>query len=207
MVLPSLKTWGCMLAALILISDGSCFITFHIPHWCAAWHHAHVVVPHCLSRMHDTKQRVILGELFMSTSVAWKSGIIVSENNGVWLGWDFTFDFIPQTLMSYGSCPHPPTTANWAEKWTNWDGVENEYRLGSQSTMNSTAPKPQRIRTVESRPRKGNGLVAADRQSLSLLSCLAVCVCQAGSSYDRCRGQQDWRCCTQILDKMYDHRI
>lgn len=74
-----------MLAALILITDGSCFITFHIPHWYAAWHHAHVVVPHCLSRMHDTKQRVILEELFMSMPVPWKSGIIVSENNGVWL--------------------------------------------------------------------------------------------------------------------------
>lgn len=87
---------------------------------------------------------------------------------GVWLGRDFTFDFIPQTLMLCGSCPHRPATRKQAEKFINWDGVEHEDR---RRMCYSRVSQPWSAQAVESRLRTSNRPVAVTG-ALSSSSCV-----------------------------------
>lgn len=89
--------------------------------------------------------------------------MIVCENKGVWPGRDFTFDFIPQTLMSCGSRPPSTTTRKQTV-----DGVEREDGVWQQQQDPGCAAAES-----AEHERHHNRMRTSDSDRCSL--CLGVC--------------------------------
>lgn len=132
--------------------------------------------------MHNTQQ---CGSFLESCVRVYKPirtvGMIVNENKGVWLGRDFTFDFIPQTLMSCGSCP-PALLSPGARRKDLLTGMGWSMRRGSGSKTHDVLQQsqPTMISTTTWSAQAGESRVkdrqcACHNDRCSLLLCLAVC--------------------------------